>query len=155
MPISDDDGEPVLQSVTDYHFVDDKNNVISFFVLPFELGKDERVGGTEKAIFLHGKADGGLQKIYKRVIRWKLDLSGVQHEISVLSMESCWIKLQKPRKSFEGTIRTILIIIYCLHFAKKNPNASWRSLWKHLDKVCGFDILFGYLIHHFYLGAPH
>lgn len=155
MASSDDDVEPVPQFVTDYHFVDDDDNVISFSVLPFELDCDMRVSGMEKAIFLQGKADGGLRKIYKQVKRWKLDLSGEQHEISVLSMENCWIKLQKPRKSFEYTIRTILITVHCLHFARKNPEASRGSLWKHLHKVFRFDIFPGYLIYHFYVGVPY
>ncbi|KAF8391638.1 hypothetical protein HHK36_023944 [Tetracentron sinense] len=135
MASSDEEGEIVPRSVTNYHFVDDKDEPISFSILPIEWSGCDRPDGMKLQIFLHGAADSGLQKIYKQVTAWKFELSDEQPEISVLSKENKWIKLQKPRKSFEDTIRTILITLHCLHFVKKNPETSGKSLWDHLRKV--------------------
>ncbi|XP_058070757.1 protein ENHANCED DOWNY MILDEW 2-like isoform X2 [Magnolia sinica] len=135
MESSDDEGVGIPEAVTNYHFVDDKDELIPFSVLPIQWGEDESPESTEKQVFLHGTADDGLQKIYKQVTAWKLDLSEEQPEVSVLSKENSWIKLQKPRKSFDDTIRTILITIHCLHFARVNLEASEKALWDHLRKV--------------------
>ncbi|PON62961.1 DNA (cytosine-5)-methyltransferase 1, replication foci domain containing protein [Trema orientale] len=70
------------------------------------------------------------KKIYNDVIARKFDLSNVKSEISLLSKENSWIKLQKPRKSFQGVIRSILIAVHCLHFVMRNPETSGKSLWE-------------------------
>lgn len=137
MASSDDEGEAVPQSVANYHFMDDKDEPVSFSVLPIQWSDDETPKATERQIFLHGTADG-LQKIYKQATSWKFDLSDGQPEISVLSKENNWIKLQKPRKSFEDAIRAILITVHCLHFVKKNPETSEKTLWDHLRKAFRF-----------------
>ncbi|XP_010252648.1 PREDICTED: protein ENHANCED DOWNY MILDEW 2 isoform X2 [Nelumbo nucifera] len=134
MASSDDEDEVVPQSVANYHFVDAKDEPISFSVLPIQWDKDESADDIKQHIFLHGTADG-LQKIYKQVTAWKFDLSHGQPEISVLTKERNWIKLQKPRKSFEDTIRTTMITVHCLHYVRKNPEASGKSVWEHLCKV--------------------
>nr|GEW15243.1 hypothetical protein [Tanacetum cinerariifolium] len=59
-----------------------------------------------------------------------------------------WIKLQKPRKSYENMIRTILITVHCLHFFKRKAEASSSSLWKNLCEV--FRPFEDDLIHHLY-----
>ncbi|OVA06583.1 zinc finger protein [Macleaya cordata] len=135
MKYSDDECEAVTGCVTNYHFVDDEEQPTCFSVLPIQWCDDRRPDTTEQKIFLHGNADSGLQKIYKHVTAWKVDLSCKQPEVSVLSKENNWIRLVKPRKSFEDTIRTILITLHCLHFLKKNPETSGKSLWDHLSNV--------------------
>ncbi|CAL5405446.1 unnamed protein product [Camellia sinensis] len=135
MASSDDEDETVPHTVSNYDFVVDKDEPIAFSELPVQWNESEGLDGKSKKIFLHGTADNGLQKIYKQVTAWKFDLSDVKPEIAVLSKENNWIYLQRPRKSFEETIRTILITVHCLHFVKKNPETSGRSLWDYLSKV--------------------
>ncbi|XP_059666481.1 protein ENHANCED DOWNY MILDEW 2 [Cornus florida] len=135
MEFFDDECESVPHSVSNYHFVDDKDELVSFSELPVQWKEGESSDNKGKDIFLHGSTDNGLQKIYKQVTAWKFDLSDEMLEILVLSTENNWIKLQKPRKSFEEIIRTILITVHCLHFVKNNPEKSGRSLWDHLSKV--------------------
>ncbi|RXI03406.1 hypothetical protein DVH24_004058 [Malus domestica] len=135
MESSDDEAEAVPQSVSNYHFVDDKDEPISFHVLPIQWGEGETQDGKKVDIFVRGTADNGLQKLYKHVIAWRFDLSNVDPEISVLSKENNWLKLQKPRKSFEEVISSILITVQCLHYVRRNPETSGKSLWDHLSKV--------------------
>ncbi|XP_031286415.1 protein ENHANCED DOWNY MILDEW 2-like isoform X1 [Pistacia vera] len=133
MASSDDESD--VGPVSNYHFVDERDEPISFSVLPVQWGEDEIASGNKLHIFLHGTADNGLQKIYKRVVAWKFDLTNVTPEVYVLSKEKSWIKLQKPRKSFEEIIRTILITVHCLSYAKRNPEATEKSSWDHLSKI--------------------
>ncbi|KAM1754950.1 hypothetical protein ACFX11_007306 [Malus domestica] len=135
MESSDDEAEAVLQSVSNYHFVDDKDEPISFHVLPIQWSEGERQDGKKMQIFVRGTADNGLQKLYKHVIAWRFDLSNVDPEISLLSKENNWLNLQKPRKSFEEVIRSILITVQFLHYVRRNPETSGKSLWDHLSKV--------------------
>ncbi|KAE8125454.1 hypothetical protein FH972_020260 [Carpinus fangiana] len=135
MTSSDDEAEGLPQCVSNYYFEDDNDEPISFSILPIQWREGESPDRKKEQIFLHGTADNGLQKIYKHVIAWRFDLSNLSPEISVLSKENNWIKLQKPRKSFEDTIRSILITVQCLHFLKKYPETSGKSLWDHLSKV--------------------
>ncbi|XP_062077582.1 protein ENHANCED DOWNY MILDEW 2 isoform X2 [Humulus lupulus] len=135
MASSDDEDESLPLSVANYHFVDDKDDPVSFSVLPIQWRETEEIGGDNPQVFLHGTADNGLQKLYKQVIAWKFDLSNVKPEISVLTKENSWIILQKPRKSFEDVIGSILITVNCLHFINRNPDTLGKSLWDHLSKV--------------------
>ncbi|XP_073225073.1 protein ENHANCED DOWNY MILDEW 2 isoform X2 [Cicer arietinum] len=134
MASSDDESDTQPLSVSNYHFEDDKDAPVSFSVLPIRWSESESVGCKKGKVFLHGNADNGLQKIFMQVIAWRFDLSNVKPEISVLSKDGRWIKLQKPRKSYEDTIRTILITVYFLHYLKKNPDPSARSVWDSLSK---------------------
>ncbi|KAF9610512.1 hypothetical protein IFM89_022792 [Coptis chinensis] len=121
----------VEQSVKNYFFVDDKDEAISFSVLPMIWSENE----VSTNVYLHGiKDDGGPGRISHRVIAWKLDFSRDLPGISVLSVDNNWINLQNPRRSFVDTIRTILITIHCLHILKKHPSTSQTSLWSHLQK---------------------
>ncbi|KAK9133100.1 hypothetical protein Scep_012628 [Stephania cephalantha] len=133
----DDEGEFVAQSVTDYHFVNDKEVLVSFTVLPIQWGGES--GGIlepfEGQVFLRGTADNGLQKIFKQVVAWRFELVDENPEISVFSKEKIWIKLEKPRKSFEFVIRGVLITLHCLGFVKKNSQISGRLLWENLRRV--------------------
>ncbi|CAK9163878.1 unnamed protein product [Ilex paraguariensis] len=135
MSSSDDEVEALPHTVSNYHFVDEKDEPIAFSQLPVQWIENESLDGMNKQIFLHGTADNGLQKIYKQVTAWKFDLSNAEPEISVLSKENSWMKLHKPRKSFEDVIRTILITVHCLHFVKKDPESSGKALWDRLSKV--------------------
>ncbi|CAM8986919.1 unnamed protein product [Rhodiola kirilowii] len=135
MSSSDDEGEIVPHAVLNYHFVDGNDEPVSFAELPVHWSDDENFNGAESNIFLHGTSHDGLQKIYKQVTAWKFDLSFTNPEISVYSKDKNWIKLAKPRKSFENIIRTILITVKCLHFLKHHPDASKKNLWDNLAKV--------------------
>lgn len=135
MASSDDEIDTQPLSVSNYHFEDDKDAPISFSVLPIQWSESENPKGMKEKVFLHGNADNGLKKIFMQVIAWRFDLlSNVKPEISVLSKDGKWIKLQKPRKSYEDTIRTILIVVYFMHFVKKNPETSAKSVWDSLSK---------------------
>lgn len=137
MASSDDESE--VGPVSNYHFLDEKDEPVSFSVLPVQWDEDENATGNKMHIFLDGTADNGLQKIYKRVVGWRFDLTNANPEIYVLSKEKSWIKLQKPRKSFEKIIRTILITVHCLSYAKRNPEATGKSIWDHLSKVFRYN----------------
>ncbi|XP_059301072.1 protein ENHANCED DOWNY MILDEW 2 isoform X2 [Lycium ferocissimum] len=135
MASSDDEAEAVPSTVSNYEFVDDKDEPVSFAELTFQWNDTESLDGNKGHVFLRGTADNGLQKIYKQVTTWKIDSSRIEPAISVLSKENDWIKLEKPRKAFQDTIRSILITVHSLHFLKKNPESSGRALWDHLSKV--------------------
>ncbi|CAK9133396.1 unnamed protein product [Ilex paraguariensis] len=135
MASSDEEGEIVPNCVSNYHLVDYKEEPISFSSLPLQWSEDEATDGMNTHLFLRGNENGGCQQIYKKVIAWKIELSYALPEIYVLSKDKTWIKLQRPRKSFECIIRTILITVHCLHFVKKNQKASGDELWKHLLKT--------------------
>ncbi|KAJ6826809.1 protein ENHANCED DOWNY MILDEW 2-like isoform X2 [Iris pallida] len=136
MASSDDDDYLVLQSVTNYYFLEGKNDEpISFSVLPILFDEAEKPTASEEQVFLHGNGDGGLQKVYKQVIAWKVDVKDDQPEVFVLSRDRKWIRLLKPRKSYEVCIRKILITIQLLHFLRRKPESSEKTLWGHLRKV--------------------
>ncbi|XAR55303.1 Histone-lysine N-methyltransferase [Bertholletia excelsa] len=135
MASSDEEGEIIPECVTNYHFVDHIERPISFSILPLQWSEDEVTKSLGTQIFLHGSADNGLWKIYKQVTAWKFELSYVLPEIYVLTKDKTWIKLQKPRKCYEHTIKTILVTVHCLHFVKMNPETSRTILWNHLVKV--------------------
>ncbi|XP_030931311.1 protein ENHANCED DOWNY MILDEW 2-like isoform X1 [Quercus lobata] len=132
---SDEESEIVAEFVTNYDFIDHMGNPVSLSVLPLQWSEGDFFGDLETQVFVRGDGDDGLQRIYKCVIAWKFQLSYVRPEICVLSKEKSWITLQKPRKAFENTIRTILVTVQWLHFVKKNPEASEKSLWNHLMKT--------------------
>ncbi|XP_024032079.1 protein ENHANCED DOWNY MILDEW 2 isoform X2 [Morus notabilis] len=136
MASSDEEGEIVPKCVTNYHFVNHVEEPVSFTTLPLQWGPNESLVQSGRQVFLLATAeDDGLQKVFKRVIAWKFDLSFVQPEISVLSKDMNWIALQKPRKSFENTIRTVFVTLHWLHFLKKSPEALGKDLWNYLTRV--------------------
>ncbi|KAL5548514.1 hypothetical protein UlMin_003745 [Ulmus minor] len=134
MSSSDDEGDALPHSVVEYYFEDKNNEPVSFSVLPIQWSEGEGLEGEKEQVFLRGTGDDGL-KIYKQAIAWKFDLSNVNPEISVLSKDKSWIKLQKPRKIFEKIIKSILVTVHCLHYLQKNPETSEKSLWDRLSKV--------------------
>ncbi|VFQ91772.1 unnamed protein product [Cuscuta campestris] len=140
MASSDDEAEAEIKSVSNYDFVDDDDEPISFSVLPVQWKKDELLGGKRKHIFLCGDADNGNMKIYEEVTAWKFDLSSPKPSLWVLHKKKSWILLEKPRKAYEDTIiRTIVVTLHCLHFFRKNPGASLKSLWELLHQVFSFE----------------
>ncbi|XP_076931696.1 uncharacterized protein LOC143596927 [Bidens hawaiensis] len=136
MAFSDADDEEVLpEIVSDYYFYDAEDNPVSFAKLPVQWSNGERSHNKKTTIYLKGNTDNGLQRLHKQVKAWKYEFFNSKPEISVLSKDNNWIKLQKPRKSFENKIRTILITVHCLHFFKRKPKASCQALRDHLCKV--------------------
>ncbi|CAI9090212.1 OLC1v1024938C1 [Oldenlandia corymbosa var. corymbosa] len=143
MASSDEEGEIVPHSVTNFHFVNDKNEPISFSVLPVKWSDDEEMTEcfSQDKIFLLGTDDTGLQKVYKQVVAWKFDLSYVLPEIYVLSKDQKWIKLDKPRKSYEEIIKSILVTIHFLHCVKRNPRECQdTAIWYQLLKARTFEV---------------
>ncbi|KAL0443318.1 UNVERIFIED_CONTAM: protein ENHANCED DOWNY MILDEW 2 [Sesamum latifolium] len=135
MASSDDEGETVANNVSDYEFISGDDESVPFTELPVEWNKGETHDGKPQQIFLCGKTDNGLRKIYKQVISWKFVLLREKPEISVLSVEGSWIKLLKPRKAYHEMIRTIQITVHFLHFVKWNPQLPQKALWDRLNKT--------------------
>ncbi|RYR79868.1 hypothetical protein Ahy_A01g004669 isoform E [Arachis hypogaea] len=135
MASSDDEPESHPLSVSNYHFEDDRDAPVSFSVMPIQWSGSESPQGKKTELFLHGVADNGLQKVMMPVMAWRFELSSVKPEISVLSSKDRrWIKLEKPRKSYEDIVRSILVTVYFLSFAKKNPDATAKAAWDSLSK---------------------
>ncbi|KAJ8429343.1 hypothetical protein Cgig2_008790 [Carnegiea gigantea] len=135
MAYTDDEAEDLPEFVSNYFFEDDDGELISFAVLPIIWNTSETMRSSKKQIFIHGTTDDGLQSIYKPVKAWKFDLSGEKPEISVLSRDNNWMKLQKPRKSFENEIRTVLITVNFLHLVKKTPQLNEKVIWNKLSRI--------------------
>ncbi|KAG8387224.1 hypothetical protein BUALT_Bualt03G0231000 [Buddleja alternifolia] len=142
MASSDEEGEIVAELVTNYYFVDSRGEPIPFSSLPLEWNDNESVRYSERDLkstelaFMRGI--DGRREIYRQVIAWKFELSYVLPEIYVLveGKYETWIKLQRPRKSYENTVRTVLISVHCLHFMKKNSQEeSAEALWKHIRRA--------------------
>ncbi|CAA6661570.1 unnamed protein product [Spirodela intermedia] len=121
--------------VTEYHFVDEKDEPVCFSLLPVQWSEDEIVDVQNEKVFLQGKTDDGLQKIYKQVVAWKVEILGNGPQVKVLSKDKTWLKIQKPRNAYQDTIRNILITLECLFYLKRNPSSSDKSLWGHVRKA--------------------
>ncbi|KAK8970635.1 hypothetical protein KSP40_PGU006774 [Platanthera guangdongensis] len=135
MASSDDEGVAVPQLVTNYHFVDKDGEPISFSTLPIIFDDVEKAEAPGHQVSIRGTMDGGLQSVFKDVVAWKLRLDGDGPKVSVLSKDDMWINIEKPKKSYEESIRTTLVTLHLLHFAKKNPEASLKSFWEHLRQA--------------------
>ncbi|KAF7144770.1 hypothetical protein RHSIM_Rhsim04G0045900 [Rhododendron simsii] len=135
MASSDEEGEILPDYIANYHLVDENEEPISFSSLPLCWNENEIPDGLGTQIFLRGSADSGLQQIYKKVKAWKFELSYVLPEIYLLFKDKIWIKLQKPRKSYENTVKKILITVHFLHFLKRNPEETQNAVWNHLRKA--------------------
>lgn len=156
---SSDDEETMPQSVTNYYFMDKEESPISFAVLPVVFDDAEVPGAAQMEVFLRGSADEGLQQVYKQVTAWKLGFQDDRPNVMVLLTENRWIYLLKPRTSYyDDTIRTTMITLEMLHYLKKKPESSEKSLWDHLRKVFrwGFASCFAwfYRVLHFLCGSP-
>ncbi|KAL2319804.1 hypothetical protein Fmac_028773 [Flemingia macrophylla] len=142
MASSDEEGEIVSYLVDSYWFENEEEEFVSLSSLTLLWSISEIECDFEANVFLRGTTGDGLQKIHKRVIGWRFELSYRQPEILVFSKDKNWINLQRPRKCFESTIRTILVTVYCLHFVKWNPEESRISIWNKMQKDFSlFDVL--------------
>lgn len=137
MAFSDDEEDIMPEFVTSYYFLDDDDSAISFTDLPIQFDSAEEMEGTCRKAFLRGTIEGTPLKVCIQAIAWKLGLEDDQPKIMVLSKYDNWINLLKPRKSYGEMIRTILIILQFIHFLKKNPEESVKSLQEHLCGVFG------------------
>ncbi|CAH8358814.1 unnamed protein product [Eruca vesicaria subsp. sativa] len=137
MAFIDDDEEEdsIPQSASNYYFEDDDKDPVSFASLPIQWSDKEKVDGSGAGLYLRGTSDDGLLPLHKLVKAWRFDLSNFRPEISVLTKDNVWIKLEKPRRSYEDLIRTVLVTVHSLHFLGRKPEASDRSLWDHLSKI--------------------
>ncbi|KAK1272646.1 hypothetical protein QJS04_geneDACA008097 [Acorus gramineus] len=132
----DDDEEITPDSITNYYFEDGNDEPVSYSVLPllFSDDGDEVVPQTPKGgIFLHGEA--GIAKFHRQVKAWRVDILGPAPEVLVLTKDDKWIRLVKPRRSFAEEIRTISIVVRCLHYLRRKPYVSEKLLWEHCRKV--------------------
>ena len=134
MASSDEEGEIVPCFVNNYWFENDKEEFVPLSSLTLLWSISEINCSLETKIFLRGTADDGLQKIHKQITGWKFELSYNRPEISVLSKDRNWITLQRPRKCFESTIRTVLVTISWVHFVKWNPEEPGISIWSKIMK---------------------
>ncbi|XP_019435650.1 PREDICTED: protein ENHANCED DOWNY MILDEW 2-like isoform X2 [Lupinus angustifolius] len=137
MANSDDNDEPQSLCLSNYHLDDDNDTPLSFIVLPIKWSEsDEDDSVEQKKVFIHGYVHPNRLKKMFPVKAWSFNLSSLKPILSLQTKDGNWIKLKSPRKSFEATIRTILITIHFLHYAKKYPKlSSSRSVWDNLSKV--------------------
>lgn len=136
MTSSDSDNDLMeLEHVDYYYLVDEKDEPISFTDVPILWSKDDIPDGRKDKIYLYGVADNGLQKLFKQILAWNFNIYSVKPEIYVLTKKNIWIKLQNPRKSYEDMIRTILVTLHCLHYLRKSPQMSEKSLWDCLSRI--------------------
>lgn len=136
MASSDDEGDVAPSNVSDYKFTTGaQDESISFAKLPVDWSEGDTHDGNQVQIYLSGKTDNGLRKIYVQVTAWKFDLPKEKPEISVLTAQGNWIKLLKPWKPYNDVIRTVLVTLHGLHFAKWNPQQSQKAFWDYLNKT--------------------
>ncbi|XP_065876607.1 protein ENHANCED DOWNY MILDEW 2-like isoform X2 [Euphorbia lathyris] len=141
MESSDEEGEISIVAAVNYYFHDDREEPVSFSILPLVWDQNEGFLRTERELVLRGTCESGLQTLYVPVIAWKFELSYALPEIYVLSKRNKWIMLQKPRKSSEHIFLKVLITVRWLHFIKRNPDASEPTVWAHLLKsFSSYDI---------------
>ncbi|KAI5066298.1 hypothetical protein GOP47_0018922 [Adiantum capillus-veneris] len=103
---SDDDIEIVPKSVDGYWLEYGDETPVSFTTLP-----DFKIDGealSEKVVYVRGTQDNGM-RLYVRSIAWKLELTKDAKPVFHLKTEKYWIQLMKPRKSYEDTIRSIIM----------------------------------------------
>lgn len=136
MAFVDDDEEEDLvpQSASNYYFEDNNKEPVSFARLPLQWSVKEKVDGSALCLYLRGTSDIGNLPLHKLVKAWRFDLTYYRPEISVLTKDNIWIKLDKPRKSFEELIRTVLVTLFSLQFLRRNPQSSEKSLWENLAR---------------------
>ncbi|XP_010482983.1 PREDICTED: protein ENHANCED DOWNY MILDEW 2-like, partial [Camelina sativa] len=128
MAFVDDDEEEdysVPQSASNYYFEDDDKEPVSFARLPIQwTGEDKVVDGSALGLYLRGRSGDGLLPLHKLVKAWRFDLSNFRPEVSVLTKDNIWVKLEEPRKSYAELIRTVLVTLYSIQFFRRNPQAS-------------------------------
>ena len=131
----DDDAEPQVNAVENYHLVDSQKHPACFSTLPLWHDDTKDVPECKKRLVLWGTADPGVT-VYREVVAWRLVLEGKQPEIAVLAVDgNGWIRLVKPKNSYEEVIRKVLITAQMLHFLRRKPDEPEKNLWSHLRKV--------------------
>ncbi|XP_024959735.1 protein ENHANCED DOWNY MILDEW 2-like [Cynara cardunculus var. scolymus] len=140
MASSDEEGEIFPHSVTAYQFLNYSNKPIPFSNLPIHWSDHHT--GDSPPVYLLGTSDGDRQSVYKQVIGWKLELLHVMPQVYILSKGKSWIKLLKPKKSYEDIIKTVVIVIHGLHFVKRNLEATGDRILSHLMKtLSSYDVV--------------
>lgn len=135
MMSDDDDAEPQVSAVENYYLLDSLKHPVCFSTLPLWHGDTDDVPECKRRLGLRGTADR-INTVYKEVVAWRLVLEGKQPEIAVLAADgSGWIHLVKPKKSYEETVRTVLITAQMLHFLRRKPDEPEKNLWSHIRKV--------------------
>lgn len=135
MMSDDDDAAPQVSAVEDYYLVDSSKQPVCFSTLPLQDGDTDDVPEGKKRLVLWGIADR-IEKVYREVVAWRLVLEGKQPEIAVLAADGGgWIRLLKPKKSYEEEIRRVLITAQMLHFLRRKPDDPEKNLWRHLRKL--------------------
>ena len=130
---SDDAESSLSETVSEYYLMNEEEQPICFSVLPIKWSENEGLDAHASPVYLHGSIDNGLQKIYKQVVAWKVDIRSIHPQVWLLSKDQRWFKVIKPRKSYEATIRSVLVTLKCLSYLRKNPNSSDRSLWENVE----------------------
>ncbi|XP_078438798.1 protein ENHANCED DOWNY MILDEW 2-like isoform X2 [Wolffia australiana] len=131
----DDGVSPVPEAISEYRFVDENDDPVCFSSLPLKWSdEDEIVDESVEEVFLHGEFDDGLQKIYKRVIAWKVEFVGGDVDLWVLSKDGNWFKIFKPRIAYQESFRRIFVSLECLSYLKMNPSSKESRLWDHLRR---------------------
>lgn len=138
MEWSDEEGEILPDYVDEYYFDDQSDIPVNFSVLPLKWHNEDSAGSSGLSVFLRGDTDCEKQSLCKLAKAWKFDLSDEQLKIEVLLNGMHWITLRKPRQSYEALIRTTLATLQCLHFVKRNPEASSNDVWSSLHEVDGY-----------------
>lgn len=135
MMSDDDDAEPQVSAVEDYYLVDSTDHPVCFSTLPLQHGDTDDGPECKKRLVLWGIADR-IEKVYREVVAWRLVLQHKQPEIAVLAADGGgWIRLLKPKNSYEKEIRRVLITAQMLHFLRRKPDEQEKNLWSHLRKV--------------------
>ncbi|XP_019155530.1 PREDICTED: protein ENHANCED DOWNY MILDEW 2-like [Ipomoea nil] len=136
MASSDEEGEIVPECIIDYYFVDCNDQPVSFVLLPLGWDGSEVSMPSSAYLFVRGTADDGFQKVYKKAVAWKFRLCFLEPVIYVLlPRDNTWVKLLKPRKSYQEIIKPVLTVVHCLQFVKFNPQQSREAVWKHIVKT--------------------
>ncbi|RAL43133.1 hypothetical protein DM860_009915 [Cuscuta australis] len=144
MASSEDEGEIIPECITNYLFYDSNGIPASFALLPLQWDASSRGSDSSSThLFICGVEDEGIQKIYKKVVVWKFEFSYHQPEIYVLLPKyNIWVKLLKPKKSYEVLIKPALTVVHCLNFVKYNPLGSREALWNHIKKtLSAYEVL--------------
>ncbi|CAH2044836.1 unnamed protein product [Thlaspi arvense] len=139
MDWSDEEGEILPDFVDEYYFVDERDIPIEFCVLPLKWDDGDSADISGLPVFLRGGTDCADYSFCKLSEAWKFDLSEEHPKIEVLLHGMHWITLRKPAKSYESLVRTTLATLECLHFVKRNPEASSDDVWNSLHKVDGIQ----------------
>ncbi|RID59835.1 hypothetical protein BRARA_F03033 [Brassica rapa] len=146
MDSSDEEGEILPDYVDDYSFVDQSDIPVNFSILPGKWddddddGEEDPTGSSRGPVYLRGSTDCGNESVCKLAKAWRFDLfSDECLKVEVFLHGMRWITLHKPAKSYEALVRTTLVTLRCLHFVKRNPEASSDRVWRSLDKVDGIQ----------------